>query len=58
MFLRTLTTHWKLLVLSGLICISGCNKYSESIIDLDSIEEIELSPMTSDVDIIPIKCYI
>ena len=58
MFLRTLTTHWKLLVLSGLICISGCNKYSESIIDLDSIEEIELSPMTSDVDIIPIKCSV
>lgn len=41
------------------VCLLGCtDKYCENILDLDEVEEIELSPLTSDIEIIPIKCSI
>jgi hypothetical protein len=46
-------------LISVLLFTAGCKgKYSEHVLDLDVFEEIELSPLTSDVKIVPIKCSI
>ena len=39
--------------------LSGCKeKYSKNVLDFDEVEDVELSPQTSDIDIIPIKCSV
>ena len=48
-----------LVLISVLMFTVGCKgKYSEQVLDLDEFEEVELSPLTSDVKIVPIKCSI
>ena len=39
--------------------MTGCKeKYSNNVLDFDIVEEVDLSPLTSDIDIIPIKCSV
>ena len=38
--------------------VSCGEKYSENVLDLDEVEEVDLSSTTSDIDIIPIKCSV
>ncbi len=54
-------TYLQMLFLSIILAfmMSACgDKYSENVLDLDDIEEIDLSPLTSDIEIIPIKCSV
>lgn len=37
----------------------GCrDNYCENVLDLDEVEEVNISPLTTDIDIIPIKCSV
>ena len=48
-----------LLSISFIFFLSGCReKYSENVLDFDDVEDVDLSPLTSDIDIIPIKCSV
>ncbi len=48
-----------LLSFSLISFISGCGKkYSENVLNLDEVEDVDLSSQTSDINIIPIKCSI
>ena len=39
--------------------MTGCKeRYSDNVLDFDVVEEVDLSPITSDIDIIPIKCSV
>ena len=45
------------LIFSSLICLTGCdNHYSTNVIDLDSVNELELNNDNSDIKVMPIKC--
>jgi len=56
-----LTKHLQIMTsFFSLVCfMTGCGeKYSENVLDFDEVEEVDLSPINSDIDIIPIKCSI
>lgn len=51
--------RWRLLffLFSSFFVLCGCKgDYSERVLDLNDIEEIELNTKTSDINIVPIKC--
>jgi hypothetical protein len=48
-----------ILSVSLIFFMFGCGeKYCDNVLDLDEVEDVDLSPLTSDVDIIPIKCSV
>ena len=55
----TLCRQLFLLSFSLFSIMTGCKeKYSDNVLDFDVVEEVDLSPLTSDINIIPIKCSV
>lgn len=54
---KYLLKSYVVLIACSLTCLTGCdNRYSDNVVDLDSVNEFELNDDNSDIKVMPIKC--